>query len=82
MSIATKTGDAGGSLADVSRASGSKADAARRRVWMRGRIERRAGLARVTATIHSSTEQIYAAQKELVIVMGELATGRKIWIAT
>jgi cob(I)alamin adenosyltransferase len=74
MSIATKTGDAGETALMYGRRV-PKTDA---RVDAYGCVDELnafLGLARVTATNPFLTEQIFAVQKELVIVMGELATG-------
>ena len=73
MSIATKTGDTGETSLMYGRRV-SKSDA---RVDAYGCIDElnaALGFARVTASDPFVTEQIYAAQKELIILMGELAT--------
>jgi cob(I)alamin adenosyltransferase len=73
MSIATKTGDAG----ETSLMYGRRVPKTDARVAAYGCVDElnaALGLARVTAANPFLTEQIYAVQKELVIVMGELAT--------
>ena len=73
MSIATKTGDAG----ETSLMYGRRVPKTDARVAAYGCVDElnaSLGLARVTASHPFLTEQIYAAQKELIIVMGELAT--------
>ncbi len=73
MSIATKTGDSG----ETSLMYGRRVSKADPRVDAYGCVDElnaALGLARVTATDKFITEQIYAVQKELIIVMGELAT--------
>jgi cob(I)alamin adenosyltransferase len=73
MSIATKTGDAG----DTSLMYGRRVPKTDPRVDAYGCVDElnaSLGVARVTATNPFLTEQIYAVQKELVVVMGELAT--------
>ena len=74
MSIATKTGDAG----ETSLMYGRRVPKTDARVDAYGCVDElnaALGLARATAANAFVTEQIYAVQKELVIVMGELATG-------
>ena len=74
MSIATKTGDAG----ETSLMYGRRVPKTDARVDAYGCVDElnaALGLARVTASNPLLTEQIYAVQKELVNVMGELATG-------
>ena len=76
MSIATKTGDSG----ETSLMYGRRVAKTDARVDAYGCVDElnaSLGLARVTATDSFLTEQIYAAQKELVIVMGELATAQE-----
>ena len=76
MSIATKTGDAG----ETSLMYGRRVSKTDLRVDAYGCVDElnaSLGLARVTATDSFLTEQIYAAQKELVVVMGELATAQE-----
>lgn len=73
MSIATKTGDGG----ETSLMYGRRVAKTDARVDAYGCVDElnaSLGLARVTASNPFLTEQIYAAQKELIIVMGELAT--------
>jgi cob(I)alamin adenosyltransferase len=73
MSIATKTGDAG----ETSLMYGRRVPKTDARVDAYGCVDElnaSLGLARVTATNSFLTEQIHAVQKELVTVMGELAT--------
>jgi cob(I)alamin adenosyltransferase len=74
MSIATKTGDEG----ETSLMYGRRVSKTNARVDAYGCVDElnaSLGLARVTAANLFLAEQIYAVQKELVIVMGELATG-------
>ena len=74
MSIATKTGDAG----ETSLMYGRRVPKTDGRVDAYGCVDElnaALGLARATAANPLLTEQISAAQKELVTVMGELATG-------
>ena len=74
MSIATKTGDAG----ETSLMYGRRVPKTDGRVDAYGCVDElnaSLGLARVTASNPFLSEQISAVQKELVIVMGELATG-------
>ena len=81
MSIATKTGDAG----ETSLMYGRRVPKTDARVDAYGCVDElnaSLGLARVSASNPFLTEQIFAVQKELVVVMGELATAPKIWIAT
>lgn len=73
MSIATKTGDAG----ETSLMYGRRVPKTDARVDAYGCVDElnaSLGLARVTAAHPFLTEQIYAVQKDLIIVMGELAT--------
>ena len=73
MSIATKTGDEG----ETSLMYGRRVPKTDPRVDAYGCVDElnaALGLARVVAKKPFLTEQIYAAQQELVIVMGELAT--------
>ncbi len=73
MSIATKTGD----LGETSLMYGRRVSKSDARVDAYGCVDElnaALGLARVTASNPFVTEQIYAAQKELIVVMGELAT--------
>jgi cob(I)alamin adenosyltransferase len=73
MSIATKTGDAG----ETSLMYGRRVPKTDARVEAYGCVDElnaSLGLARVTASNPFLTEQIYSVQKELVVVMGELAT--------
>jgi cob(I)alamin adenosyltransferase len=73
MSIATKTGDAG----ETSLMYGRRVPKTDARVDAYGCVDElnaSLGLARVTASDPFLTEQIYGIQKELIIVMGELAT--------
>jgi cob(I)alamin adenosyltransferase len=74
MSIATKTGDAG----ETSLMYGRRVPKTDARVDAYGCVDElnaALGLARAAASDPLLTEQISAAQKELVTVMGELATG-------
>ena len=74
MSIATKTGDAG----DTSLMYGRRVPKTDQRVDAYGCVDElnaALGVARATASNLILTEQISAVQKELVTVMGELATG-------
>lgn len=74
MSIATKTGDAG----ETSLMYGRRVPKTDARVDAYGCVDElntALGLARAAASNDFLTEQIYAVQKELVTVMGELATG-------
>ena len=74
MSIATKTGDAG----ETSLMYGRRVPKTDARVDAYGCVDElnaALGLARATAAESLLTEQISAAQKDLVTVMGELATG-------
>ncbi len=74
MSLATKTGDAG----ETSLMYGRRVPKTDARVDAYGCVDElnaALGLARATASDPVLTEQISAAQKELVTVMGELATG-------
>lgn len=73
MSIATKTGDTGETSLMYGRRV-SKTDARVDAYGCVDELNASLGLARVTASNPFLTEQIYAVQKELVIVMGELAT--------
>jgi cob(I)alamin adenosyltransferase len=73
MSIATKTGDAG----ETSLMYGRRVAKTDARVDAYGCVDElnaSLGLARVTASNRFLTEQVHAVQKELIIVMGELAT--------
>jgi cob(I)alamin adenosyltransferase len=73
MSIATKTGDAG----ETSLMYGRRVPKTDARVDAYGCVDElnaSLGLARVSASNPFLTEQIFAAQNELVVVMGELAT--------
>src|SRR5881392_2581128 len=73
MSIVTKTGDAG----ETSLMYGRRVPKTDARVAAYGCVDELSaslGLARVTASQPFLTEQIYAIQNELIIVMGELAT--------
>ena len=73
MSIATKTGDSG----ETSLMYGRRVPKSDARVDAYGCVDElnaALGLARVTASDPFVTEQIYAVQKELIVVMGELAT--------
>jgi cob(I)alamin adenosyltransferase len=73
MSIATQTGD----LGETSLMYGRRVPKSDARVDAYGCVDElnaALGLARVTASDPFVTEQIYAVQKELIIVMGELAT--------
>jgi len=74
MSIATKTGDAG----ETSLMYGRRVPKTDARVDAYGCVDElnaALGLARASSSDSFLTEQIQAAQKELVTVMGELATG-------
>ncbi|HYJ04357.1 MAG TPA: cob(I)yrinic acid a,c-diamide adenosyltransferase [Chthoniobacterales bacterium] len=74
MSIATKTGDAG----ETSLMYGRRVPKTDARVDAYGCVDElnaALGLARATASDPFLSEQITAVQKELVTVMGELATG-------
>lgn len=74
MSIATKTGDAG----ETSLMYGRRVPKTDARVDAYGCVDElnaALGLSRATASDPLLTEQISAAQEELVTVMGELATG-------
>jgi cob(I)alamin adenosyltransferase len=74
MSIATKTGDAG----ETSLMYGRRVPKTDARVDAYGCVDElnaALGMARATVSNSFLTEQISAAQKELVTVMGELATG-------
>ena len=74
MSIATKTGDAG----ETSLMYGRRVPKTDARVDAYGCVDElnaALGLARASSSDSFLTEQILAAQKELVTVMGELATG-------
>jgi cob(I)alamin adenosyltransferase len=74
MSIATKTGDAG----ETSLMYGRRVPKTDARVEAYGCVDElnaALGVARATAQEPFLAEQILAAQKELVTVMGELATG-------
>jgi cob(I)alamin adenosyltransferase len=74
MSIATKTGDAG----ETSLMYGRRVPKTDARVDAYGCVDElnaSLGLGRVTASDPFLAEQILIVQKELVIVMGELATG-------
>ena len=76
MSIATKTGD----LGETSLMYGRRVPKNDARVDAYGCVDElnaTLGLARVTALDPFVTEQIYVVQKELIIVMGELATAPK-----
>ena len=73
MSIATKTGDAGQTSLMYGRRV-PKSDACVDAYGCVDELNASLGLARVTATSSFLTEQIFAVQKELVTVMGELAT--------
>lgn len=73
MSIATKTGDAG----ETSLMYGRRVPKTDPRVDAYGCVDElnaALGFARVSATNSFLTEQVQAVQKELIIVMGELAT--------
>ena len=73
MSIATKTGD----LGETSLMYGRRVSKSDPRVDAYGCVDElnaALGLARVTASDLFVSDQIYAVQKELIIVMGELAT--------
>ena len=76
MSIATKTGD----LGETSLMYGRRVSKANSRVDAYGCVDElnaALGLARAGATDALIAEQIYAAQKDLIIVMGELATAEE-----
>jgi cob(I)alamin adenosyltransferase len=76
MSIATKTGDSG----ETSLMYGRRVPKTDRRVAAYGAVDElnsALGLARATSSDELITEQILAAQKELIIVMGELATAEE-----
>ena len=76
MSIATKTGDEG----ETSLMYGRRVSKTAGRVDAYGSVDElnsALGLARASATDEFLREQIFAIQKELVLVMGELATGRE-----
>jgi cob(I)alamin adenosyltransferase len=76
MSIATKTGDAG----ETSLMYGRRVPKTDARVDAYGCVDElnaALGLARAAASNPLLTAQIYAVQKELVNVMGELATGEE-----
>jgi len=73
VSIVTKTGDAGETSLMYGRRV-SKTDARVDAYGCVDELNASLGLARVTATNPFLTEQILAVQKELVVVMGELAT--------
>jgi cob(I)alamin adenosyltransferase len=76
MSIATKTGDAG----ETSLMYGRRVSKADPRVDAYGCLDElnaTLGLARVTAANDFIAGEIFAAQKELIVVMGELATARE-----
>lgn len=73
MSIATKTGDSG----ETSLMYGRRVSKTDPRVDAYGCVDElnaALGLVRVTSSDEFITKQIYAVQKELIIVMGELAT--------
>ena len=73
MSIATKTGDTG----ETSLMYGRRVPKTDARVDAYGCVDElnaALGLARVSASNSFLTDQVYSVQKELVIVMGELAT--------
>src|SRR3954453_11017021 len=73
MSIATKTGDGG----ETSLMYGRRVPKTDARVDAYGCVDElnsALGLVRATAGVSSMAEQILAIQKELVTVMGELAT--------
>lgn len=73
MSIATKTGDSG----ETSLMYGRRVPKDDTRVDAYGCVDElnaALGFARVTASDSFVSEQIYAVQKELIVVMGELAT--------
>ncbi len=73
MSIATKTGDQG----ETSLMYGRRVPKSDARVDAYGCVDElnaALGLARVTASDPFVSEQIYSVQKELIILMGELAT--------
>ena len=76
MSIATKTGDAG----QTSLMYGRRVPKTDARVDAYGCVDElnaSLGLARVTASDVFISEQIFSVQKELIVVMGELATARE-----
>ncbi len=76
MSIATKTGDAG----ETSLMYGRRVPKSDARVDAYGCVDElnaALGLARATTNDPFIAEQIHSAQKELIIVMGELATSPK-----
>jgi cob(I)alamin adenosyltransferase len=76
MSIATKTGDAG----ETSLMYGRRVPKTDARVDAYGCVDElnaSLGLARVTASDVFISEQIFSVQKELIVVMGELATARE-----
>jgi cob(I)alamin adenosyltransferase len=76
MSIATKTGDAG----KTSLMYGRRVPKTDARVDAYGCVDElnaSLGLARVTATDPFISEQLLSVQKELIVVMGELATARE-----
>jgi cob(I)alamin adenosyltransferase len=76
MSIATKTGDTG----ETSLMYGRRVPKTDARVEACGCIDEcnaALGLARVSANDEFVREQIHAVQKELIVVMGELATARE-----
>lgn len=76
MSIATKTGDAG----DTSLMYGRRVSKTDPRVDAYGCVDElnaALGLARVVAADPFLAEQIHAVQKELIVVMGELATAEE-----
>jgi cob(I)alamin adenosyltransferase len=73
MSIATKTGDTG----ETSLMYGRRVPKSDARVDAYGCVDElnaALGFARVTSSDAFVTEQIYAVQKDLIIIMGELAT--------
>ncbi len=76
MSIATKTGDTG----ETSLMYGRRVPKTDSRVEACGCIDEfnaALGLARVSASDEFVREQIHAVQKELIVVMGELATAQE-----
>ena len=76
MSIATKTGDSG----ETSLMYGRRVSKTDRRVDAYGCVDElnaALGMARVTAHDAFISEQLFSVQKELIIVMGELATARE-----
>ena len=73
MSIATKTGDTGETSLMYGRRV-SKSDARVDAYGCVDELNAALGFARVTASDAFVTEQIYAVQKDLIIIMGELAT--------